>query len=115
MYEVFESLLALHGVTAYQVAKATGIATATFSDWKRGRSTPKQDKLQKIANYFEVPLSYLLEGDLPQKEYDAAAASLARQIARRESLKRLLECALHAEDSDVELAILILQALQKKR
>ena len=115
MYEIFESLLALHGVTAYQVAKATGIATATLSDWKRGRSTPKQDKLQKIANYFEVPLSYLLEGNPPEKDCDIAAVCLARQIVQRNSLKRLMECSLHAEDSDVELAINVLQALQRKR
>lgn len=60
MYEIFQQLLLLHGVTAYQVSKATGIATATLSDWKHGRSIPKQDKLQKIADYFKVPLSYLI-------------------------------------------------------
>lgn len=32
MYEIFEQLLAQAGVTSYQVAKATGIATATLSD-----------------------------------------------------------------------------------
>ena len=59
MYEIFENLLKEKNVTAYRVSKETGIATATLSDWKNGRSTPKQDKLQKIADYFEVSLDYL--------------------------------------------------------
>ena len=56
MYERFESLCKERGVTAYKVAKATGISTATFSNWKAKRSTPKADKLQLIADYFDVPL-----------------------------------------------------------
>ena len=56
MYEVFENLCKEKGVTAYKVAKATGISTATLSNWKKGRSTPKSDKLQLIADYFDVPL-----------------------------------------------------------
>ena len=67
MYEVFEKLLAERNVTAYKVAKETGIATATLSDWKNGKSTPKINKLQKIADYLGVPVGYFLnDGD--QKE-----------------------------------------------
>lgn len=60
MYERFAKLLDENGVTAYRVSKETGIATATLSDWKNGRSVPKQDKLLKIAEYFDVSLDYLL-------------------------------------------------------
>lgn len=56
MYEVFERLCNEKGVTAYRVAKDTGIGTATLSNWKAGRSTPKIAKLQIIADYFGVPL-----------------------------------------------------------
>jgi|GEM_PF-627737 Helix-turn-helix. len=60
MYERFEELLLKHDITAYRVSKETGITTATFSSWKQGRYTPKQDKLQKIAEYFNVSIDYLL-------------------------------------------------------
>lgn len=62
MYEVFQMLLDKYGVTAYRVSKETGISTATLTDWKKGRSTPKQDKLQKIADYFGVSIEYLMTG-----------------------------------------------------
>ena len=60
MYEIFSALLKEKNVTPYRVAKETGIAQSTFSDWKKGKSAPKTDKLQKIADYFDVSVDYLL-------------------------------------------------------
>ncbi len=59
-YAAFEALLLSHGVSVYQVAKATGIGASTFSDWKRGRSTPKADKLALIADFFSVGMDELM-------------------------------------------------------
>lgn len=61
MYEKFKQLLDDYGVTAYRVAKATGIPHTTFADWKSGKSKPKIDKLKKIADYFGVSIDYFLE------------------------------------------------------
>lgn len=63
MYEIFSSLLQKNGVTPYKVSKETGVSQSTLSDWKRGLSTPKLDKLQKIANYFGVTVNYLMTGE----------------------------------------------------
>ncbi len=59
-YRKFEELVRKNGVTAYAVSKATGIPSSTFSDWKKGKSKPKIEKLQKIAKYFDVSVSYFL-------------------------------------------------------
>ena len=66
MYEYYEALLKKYGVTTYQVAKATGISTASFTGWKQGKWNFKSDKLQRIADYFGVPLSYLLTGEMEE-------------------------------------------------
>lgn len=55
-YADFEKLLNEREVTVYRVAKETGISASTFSDWKNGRSTPKADKLARIADYFGIGL-----------------------------------------------------------
>lgn len=68
MYENFQKLLDSNRVTAYKVAKATGISTASLSDWKMGRSTPKADKLQKIADFFGVSMEELMTGKPPEIE-----------------------------------------------
>ena len=62
MYEIFEQLLQQYGVSAYKVAKATGVTQSTLSDWKRGRSTPKSENMKKIADYFGVSIDYLMTG-----------------------------------------------------
>jgi len=57
-YELYASLRDERKLTDYRVATETGVTKSTFSDWKSGRSTPKIDKIKKIADYFGVPLEY---------------------------------------------------------
>lgn len=61
VYEKFEALLTKAQVSTYQVSKATGIPASTFSDWKKGRSRPKFEKLQKLAQFFNVPIEAFFE------------------------------------------------------
>ena len=61
MYKNYEKLRDERGLTNYQVAKETGIGENTLSQWKQGRSTPKVDKLMKIAKLFGVPVEELLK------------------------------------------------------
>ena len=60
MYKKFAALLQQNGISAYKVAKDTGIASSTFTFWKNGRCKPKIDKLQKLAEYFGVSVDYFL-------------------------------------------------------
>ena len=71
-YKVFENLLASRGVTVYQVSKATGISASTFTDWKRGRSVPKVDKLARIADFFNVGLDELMGTETGRRELETA-------------------------------------------
>ena len=66
MYEKFAQLLQERGITPYRVYKDTGVPQSTLSDWKKGKSVPKIDKLQLIADYFGVPVSYFLESEKAQ-------------------------------------------------
>ena len=60
MYAKFEKLLNQKGVTASQVSAATGVATSTLTEWKKGTYTPKVNKLLAIAKYFDVPIEYFI-------------------------------------------------------
>ena len=89
MYEIFEQLLQKYGVTPYKLGKETGIAPSTFTDWKNGRSVPKNDKLLKIANYFGVSVDYLMTG----KEHEITETTITtkdeRDIAKK--LDKIME------------------------
>lgn len=60
-YQKFENLLKSAKKTVYKVATETGISPSTFTDWKKGRSVPKADKLKILADYFEVNIGYFLD------------------------------------------------------
>lgn len=62
-YSRFEKLLEIKGITAYKVAKETGITTTTITNWKNGKYVPKSDKLSKIAEFLGVSESYIRTGE----------------------------------------------------
>ena len=67
MYEKFRHLMEEKGVSAYRVSKESGVKTQTLSAWKNGNYTPKPSTIQKLADYFQVPLSYFYESDLSDR------------------------------------------------
>lgn len=82
MYEIYQRLLDEKGLKNADVARATGISNMTLSDWKRGKSTPKQDKLQKIADYFGVSIEYLMTGKEPAIDSSAQGYYIDEETAR---------------------------------
>lgn len=64
MYSVYMALRDARGLSDYAVAKEIGIGRSTLSDWKTGKHIPNMDNLKKIANYFDVPVDYLITGDI---------------------------------------------------
>ena len=84
MYEIYCKLRDDRGVKDADVVKETGITKSTFSDWKNGRSKPKNDKLQKIADYFGVTLDYLTTGkESSEKKEITLTSKDERDIAKK--------------------------------
>ena len=83
MYEIYCKLRDQAHVKDADVVKATKITKSTFSDWKNGRSNPKLDKLQKIADYFGVTVDYLMTGkEEPKEKSPELTARDERDIAK---------------------------------
>lgn len=118
MYEIFSKLLHEFGVTAYKVSKETGISQTTFSNWKSGRSIPKTDALQKIADYFNVSLDYLTTGEEKEggeKYYiNDETAEVAQKIFENKELRVLFDAAKDATPEDLETTYAMLMALKRK-
>ena len=118
MYEIFSKLLQEFNVTPYKVSKETGVSQSTLSDWKRGISTPKQDKLQKLADYFNVSLEYLMTGK--EKEggevyyLNEETRKGAQDIFENKELRMLFDAARDAEPEDLEAVHTMLMALKRK-
>lgn len=65
MYERYCILRDSKKIKDSDVAKATTITPSTFSDWKKGKSTPNADKLVKIARFLDTTVEYLVTGEDP--------------------------------------------------
>ena len=50
-----------NNVTATDVCKALGFKQNTFSDWVNAKTYPRIDAIEKMARYFDIPKSQLVE------------------------------------------------------
>ena len=105
MYSVYVRLRDEKGVTDAIVAKATGIGKSTFSDWKTGRSVPKNEKLKKIADYFGVSINYLLTGETTPTEYylNADAREVAQFLFEHPEYKVLFDASRKVKKEDLQI------------
>lgn len=58
--EKFVEILQKNGVTAYRVAKGTGISQGLMNEYKNGVKIPTIENLTKIADYLNCSVDYLL-------------------------------------------------------
>ena len=69
IYERIESLRKSKGLSQGKLEKQLGFSNGSISKWKN--STPKVERLQKLADFFGVSVEYLMTGkENEQKEKD---------------------------------------------
>lgn len=86
IYERIESLRKSQGLSQGKLEKQLGFSNGSISKWKN--STPKVERLQKLADFFDVSVEYLMTGkEDGQKEKDNTD-DLKEKF---EELKELLE------------------------
>lgn len=59
-YESYSEFRNANNMKDSDVAKAANIPASTFSDWKKGKSKPKEAKLMKIAAALGVTYAYMM-------------------------------------------------------
>ena len=118
MYEIYCKLRDAKGMKDADVARETGITKSTFSDWKNGRSNPKDAKLQKIADLFVVSVEYIRTGEEKEggeKYYlNEETAEMAQKLFENKDLRVLFDAAKDATPEDLKTTYDMLMALKKK-
>jgi repressor LexA len=87
------------GRTQKEIAEEIGVGQSTFSDWVKGRIYPRMDKVEKLANYFGIQKSDLVEDINIGKE----------TVSNKE--QQVLDLFHKIPDGSKELAIKMLQAM----
>lgn len=122
IYDRYCTLRDQKGVKDATVAAATGITKSTFTDWKTGRSSPKREKLSKIADYFGITLTSLETGKEDEKEsaegdkyyFNNETAEMAQKLFENSNLRVLFDAAQDASPEDLKVAYDMLVALKSK-
>ena len=80
-----------HGLTQAQLGDIAGVSDKAVSTWELGTAFPRMGPIQKMADYFKIPKSQLLE-DLNEKKLtpeDELDDDLAAMLARLSAAERL--------------------------
>lgn len=83
-WNTFYELCRKNNTYPLTVVKETGIATGSITKWKNG-TVPSGATLQKLADYFAVPVDYLLGREnvpVPHDEIAELSASLTAEERR---------------------------------
>lgn len=116
MYEIYCKVRDRLGIKDADVAREAGITKSTFSDWKNGRSCPKDEKLRKIAKVLGVTVDYLKTGEEEQHVYyfNDETAKAAQEIFENKDLRVLFDAARDAKPEDLRTTYDMLMALKRK-
>lgn len=89
MYEIFEKLLLERGLRAADVARATGLSSTFFSEWKKGKSkTPNIPNLKLVADFFGISLDYLMGWN--EEDFSDEQSMLDSRISKDMELKEAI-------------------------
>ena len=121
MYDIYCKLRDQKGISDYQVSKETGVNRSTFSDWKSGRSIPKQEKLQKIADYFGVSIDYFRTGKDTEKEsisgkkyyFSDETAEAAQELFEDPELRALMSAGRGCKPEQIRLVAEMLREFKR--
>lgn len=95
MYEIFELLLKVRGISAAEFSRETGIDQSTLSNWKARGNYLKPELAFIVADYFGVSLDYLMRGKL--KDGNAP-------IIKKKEIYTLIDVANDCEPADIDAA-----------
>lgn len=115
MYEIYAKLRDQKGVTDYRVSKELGISRTALSEWKKGTYNLKAEKLQLIADYFGVPLDYLMTGEVKTGYYtDEKTAEIAQTLFENKELSALFDVQKDLKPEDLQTVYQLVLALKRK-
>lgn len=105
-------------LTGEEFGAKMNVSKPTVSLWESDKRTPNAEMLQKIANFFDVSVDYLLIGKTNTTNdgyyYDTEVAELAEQIKNDPELRILLDAKRNLSKQDMKAIINITKSLLQR-
>ena len=77
--ETLKAIMQKHGKTQVDLVKDLNFRQATVSDWLNGKKYPRMDKIEKLANYFDISINELLLQSVTVPVPASSSLSLTQQ------------------------------------
>lgn len=108
-----------YGKTRQDMCAALGVKYTTFTDWVKGNSYPRIDKIELMANYFGISKADLVEDHNTNSENDCyylndETARAAQQIFENKELWMLFDATRDADPEDLRALHNMALALKRK-
>lgn len=85
------SLLAKKGITKAEFYEKCALTSASYSQWNTGKTKPRLQTIERIAEFLDVPSEYLLYGDASAASQGAKKALDPEIEGKDEKIKLLYE------------------------
>lgn len=115
MAENIQRLMDSRGIDRNKICADLGFKYTTFTDWVKGKTYPRIDKIEMMANYFGVPKSELVEKYVDGGYYsDVEAAEFAEYLRTRPGARMLFSAAKDITKEEMEEAVKYIEFLKSK-
>ena len=81
-----KTYMAIHQKSRKEVSEAIGISYYTLTDWVNGKKYPRMDKVEKLASYFGILKSDLIEDKAKQPTVSGLSEQKRNFIKRVERM-----------------------------
>ena len=105
----------LSGKTQKELAEITGVSAPTFNEWVNAKKFPRIDKIQALADYFNIQKSDLIEEKLTdeQKAGNDILANIIVRLRMDADFRKLVETLYALDTEKLQGVQQLLQAFTK--
>ena len=115
MAENIQRLMDSRGIDRSKICSDLGFKYTTFTDWVKGNTYPRIDKIEMMANYFGVNKSELVEKHVEGGYYtNAEAAEFAEYLRTRPGARMLFSAAKDMSKEEMEETVKYIEFLKSK-
>ena len=101
-------------ISQRELAEDLNVGSGTVAMWEMGHRVPKLEKLEEIADYFNVNMGYLMgEEDKSTYYINPEAEEIAQELFDRPELKVLFKASRDLSKEDVEFVVDMIERMNK--
>lgn len=117
MAQNLQRLMDSRGIDRNKLCADLGFKYTTLTDWLKGNTYPRIDKIEMMANYFGVEKSDLIEdkSDINEPYYiDPEVSEYAQAVKENPNLRILFDASKDMSKDDIDFVVNMIEGLKKR-